>query len=222
MLRYSAPILLVLTMACASELSSNGKSDDVDTASEMLDTDDSEGTDINENDNPTYWSLDGAWQIDEGTIVLAGSTLELSFWSSEDSKCSYFVEIDDAQSAFDLRPDPSLFGWWTISFTYTTDKVDCDWTIKGEKSDIDALKTLHIGIGPFDKRLESALSASGTDPNNSSTHALFIADPQNLSNLLVFGVAGTEAQYTDLNGFDNGNPLQSDTYLLTALYLFPY
>ena len=211
-----------LLAACSADNTFMDRGSAKDTANPVDTADDSEGTDVDESDTPVYWSLSGSLSIENGEVMVAESSLDLTFWNSEDTQCTYAVTLNNAIQAFNLRPDPNLYGWWGLEFSYPGSQIDCPWTLKGIQGDTDAISTLYLGIGPFDSRLEGALSASGVDPNNSSTHALFLKAPQDTESLLVFGVAGTEAQYTQPDGFEASNPLQSETYRLTALYLFPY
>lgn len=223
MFRTSLPIFSIcLLVACAAPNSLLDRNADKETGSPPDTAEDLDETDINENDAPTYWSVDGSLRIEQGDIVLNDSFVTLHFWKPDEKQCSVSLTLTDTQPIFELRPDPTLYGWWGISFTYPEPPNDCPWKLKGAETDTTPVSTLYLGIGPFDSRLDGALSASGINPNESSTHALFLSDPKDSDSLLVFGVAGTESQYTSTDGFEVSNPLQSATYRLTALYLFPY
>jgi len=212
---------IIILLGCADN-AMQGVFRDADTGAPGDSDDNNETGNESTNSQPLYWSIEGQWQVLDGQVIPETSTLEVSFWVSEVESCSYPVQIIDVADSLAQSPDENLIGWYTLQFEYPVFDESCDWTIKNADSDTDGQGALSMGMGPFDVRLEGALSAAGIAPDQSSTYGLYLADPQNPSSLLVFGVIGTEAQYSTVDAIDSTNPLPDDTYHLTALYLFPY
>lgn len=215
----SSFLLLLFAVGCSStDLSSNAdERNDTALNEEQADSD----TDVQSTDAPpAYWSISGSWNQDSGQIQTESVSLELSFWSdSRELLCAFTVGATVVSDLYEVRPDPALYSWWNLGLKYPVDNGSCPWRIPDLDGDEVALK---LGFGAYDNRLDGALTASGIDPLGSSTFGLFMNPTPTDNALTIFGVAGTEAQYTNEEPISEEHPVKDGTYILTALYLLPY
>lgn len=212
-------LLLLFAFGCSStDLSGNAdKWNDTALNEEKEDAD----TDVQSTDTPpNYWSISGSWVQNSSQIQTESVNLELSFWSdSRDLLCAFEVGATVVSDLYEVRPDPALYTWWNLGLKYPVDNGSCPWRIPDLDGDEVALK---LGFGAYDNRLDGALTALGIDPLGSSTFGLFMNSPTTDNALTIFGVAGTEAQYTNEEPISEERPVTDGTYILTALYLLPY
>ena len=212
--------VLTLTLGCGSSSdfaqfndSPNDTGDD-DNGTEM-DTDT-----LPADSSPEYWSIAGTWTQVDGQLQTDSVALDLYFWTeSLDLLCTFTIGAAFASNQYESRPDTELYSWWNIGIKYPADNGDCPWRIP--ESDQEQM-SVQLGFGPYDSRLDGAMTASGYDPSASSPFGLFIVQPSNSQVLTVFGIAGTEEQYYQESQMSEEGPVADGTYLLTALYLLPY
>lgn len=221
MLRFISSILLFSLLGC-TDFALNTGNDSTDSLSEQDTAQDTGDTDQTNDISPKFWSISGVWTLRDGLVSSRDSNLSISYWFNDVDFCEYEVTEIDAANEFANRPDDALLTWWNITFLYPDQKQECDWSITGADSGDSGYAELNIGFGPYDERLSGALGASGIDPQNSSTFGLYLSEPKSPDNLLIFGVVGTDAQYTGPGEFNPDDPIPDGSYLLTALYLLPY
>jgi len=216
---YPLLFLSLSTFGCsATEFGSDENSpDDTGPKDQITESD----TDVLPTDSPPqFWSISGSWNQEGGEIQTESISLELSFWARpRDLVCTYAVGVTVVSERYEVRPDSALYSWWSLSLKNPVDDGECPWRLPISDGD-DVV--LALGFGAYDSRLDGALNASGVDPTGSSTFGLFMSEPNTDNVLTIFGVAGTEAQYTSVEPVSEETPVADGTYLLTALYLLPY
>jgi hypothetical protein len=129
-----------------------------------------------------YWSLGGTLAVLQGEVQLAETALVTRTWSAvPEALCSYDVPVLQASSGTLDDPDVVALGWWTVDLGEATGDAGCEpWPAR----------TLELGLGPIDERLDPGLDAQGWVA--SSVQGLYLREAA--GPLYLVGVAGTAAQ----------------------------
>lgn len=165
-----------------------------------------------------YWSLDGVVAVVDGAIDASSSDLRVDLWESGASVCQ--AQGDTASSATGsavlvsgsaLATPPSdvpLWSWWTLSLA------------EGEAPCADALPVseLSLGFGAYDARLDPAADASGLGDGVNTLLGAYLL-PRTDGPVWVFGVAGTEAQWS--GEAPPASVVPDGIYRIQTLYLLP-
>jgi hypothetical protein len=217
LIRFLPTLGLAFALGCSPSNRFNSSLNDFDTGDTSVDNSGEGGEDTAIHARPQFWTFDGTIELLDGQIRPEMSSISLTFWFSDNGSCSTTLQLLETEAQWDARPDPTLFGWWTVRFSTPDFRPECDWDITGDRQE-----AIRLGFGPFDPRLTGALTASGLTTATSSTFGLYLADPKVETHLFILGVAGTEAQFSGPDGFDIDNPLADATYRLASLYRLPF
>lgn len=195
--------------ACSAESSMGSAEDAMDTAATYgtLTTNSGQtGTTTTPAPMASWVSIDGLLEVTGGEVNTDTSTLSLDFFDSElNSLCSEVRTVASATSDVSPTTEPSLFGWWYLDLAPSS----CT-------SDFPDL--LRLGLGPWDPLLAAAADAEGL--NGDDLYGLYVQDNP-LSALVVFGVAGSAAQFAGYEPPITDGDLPDSTYQLRSLYLLP-
>lgn len=173
---------------------------------------------------PLHWSISGNLTLFEGEIAPESSPLSVHFWGESELICSRPLTITEVHSSDTALPDPELYSWWNIHVEHgeSSSEKACEWLIPASSVDVGEARTLQLGTGPFDSRLEGAMAYNGIASENSSLHSLYISDRSDAERLLLFGIIGTDQQYNEPDQYNEENPLVDGQYSLMSLYLLVY
>lgn len=156
---------------------------------------------------PAIWvSVDGLFEVSGGDIDTATSTLSLEYFDSElNVQCSEVRAIASAETSPVPNSDTSIFGWWYLELS----AASCT---------SDFAEQLWLGLGAWDPLMAPAADADGL--TGEDLYGLYVQDNP-LSPLLVFGVAGSAAQFAGNEPPITEGTLPENTYQLRSLYLLP-
>lgn len=157
--------------------------------------------------SPAVWvSVDGLLEVSDGQIDTATSTLSLEYFDSEmNVQCSEIRTISSAASGPAPDSDTSIFGWWFLELSTATCTSDL-------------AEQLWFGLGAWDPLMAPAADADGLTGEN--LYGLYVQDNP-LSPLVVFGVAGSAAQFAGNESPITEGTLPDNTYQMRSLYLLP-
>lgn len=213
MLRSLTPrIALVLALAACTE-SGLAQSDDRSDSGESetgneSDTDTAPGL-----PDATWARLSGQLALVDGAVDIAGSSLAWSFYdASLTSVCAYAAPIATASEL--TPPDPSVYGWWSVSTDDTDDDGSCAYARPAE---------LELGLGAVDPQLYPAMANADVD-DSASPYGLYAKVGWDAIDedtpLWVFGIAGTDGAFDGSEPAVSEAPLPDGVYTLEPLHLF--
>lgn len=215
-------VLLGLGPGCA-EYSANSDSAGSDAAPSTPapidepdgDSDTAAGSDSGTLPEAAYYGIDLRFQISGSNENIAGSwqdestVLSIDQWTAaRELLCTQTVPVLAVTEAAypDIRPD--LFGWWRIETAEAVVDPACpSWTAQD----------WHLGIGPYDPRLDPMLAQRGMLAFD--VYALYLQEePDGL--VFVIGYAGTDAMIQGQTGLTvDSSPLPDGSYLAESVVL---
>lgn len=201
---------LGILWACSSmemgDMATDG-AQDTDGAPNTAESGDSGDEPIDKAESAAYWTVTGSVDFGAGVVIDAVSALVITqFDVDQDELCAFPAGVP--QDAPDWRSDEvELYGWW---------KVDLRDGVAGCRWDGDA--TLTLGLGPVDDALSPAIAANGL--GTATAYGLY-AQNGDAAVVYVFGLAGTESDFSGGTTPVEVSPLPDGNYELRGLHLLP-
>ncbi len=159
---------------------------------------------------PTYYSLDGIVEIEDGLAVRAASSIVMSVWYDGDGPaCSDLTDIGLLDDADRATLDVELLTWWDVTVSLPAGAT-C--------SGLGAPTDFQLGIGPYDTRLDPTLVA--LELPTDTLYGLYLRHTPSHA-LYIFGVAGTSEQFSGVGAPVLQPPLDDGSYEFVALHLIP-
>lgn len=212
-MRRSVHVMCWLFAAgCANESAKNlygadAETGQADTASADTGDFDSDGIE------PVWWSLDAAVTLVEGVPDATQSGLSLTLLAVDGAElCGdtlHVAQIVDLSAV----PDPVVFSWWEIS------PLEPDGDCTPWRSPVPS--DLQLGVGAMDPNIEANLAPAGMRELDDNLNASY-ASLDGGDTVYVFGVAGKDTAWLDVDLAATSGPLDDGTWIIKAIYPFSY
>lgn len=160
---------------------------------------------------PAWYALDAQLRIlAGGDIDPAASTVQVGLWSEDLVElCVQDVPILDAAAVTPPDTEAVLLAWWELDLDDGAAGGDCDpWPSR----------TVRLGFGVYDGRLDAAVAQHGWD---GSTLLGFYVEETSGGPLYVVGVAGTTGMFAGAELPVEEPPLAEGRYDARTLLLLP-
>lgn len=166
------------------------------------DADTDTDTDTGSSDLPVWWALDGTWALNQGQAAQGEARFTVELRKAD--LTSLCATERAAASLTVVAPAPApLWAAWDVTLA---DGAGCEHEVP---------QRFVVGIGPYDAQLDPAVAKNELDA--AALFGLYL-QPED-GPLVVFGVAGTDAQFEGTPA--EAPPLPDGTYTLDGLHLLP-
>ena len=203
---------VLFVMGCANESFTKNESAAADTAWTAEDTAD---TDADQEDavEPVWWRLDAAVTVLAGAPEASTSRLSLTLISADgEALCEDTLGVTEILDVGTL-PDAVIFAWWQVSAAEPGG--DCaPW-----RSPVP--DPLELGVGAMDPNIQANLSPAGLADLEDNLNASY-ASLDGGDTIYVFGVAGTDTAWLDVDEAADGGPVEDGTWIIKGIYPFSY
>jgi hypothetical protein len=204
-------VFLALLTACSEYAPGMDESMDLDDSDFPADNNGDTGDSDDHQETPTLFAIEGSLTVASGEVTQ--TALEVSFWTADSTHvCTQALASDLATPETLNDPSLAMYGWWEFTFSdaLPTDtgvpvRTECPWPNPSP---------VLLGIGEPDTRLYAAATAAGLPSD--TTNALYLGINQTV---FVYGLAGTEDQFTGVSTVIETSPVPDGTYRLEALHL---
>lgn len=212
MRRLELLLCLLIAHGCSASAKYDFESGVSDTANVDYDTADT-GFDDEDGVSPAWWQLGAAVSLISGLPDAASSRLSLSLIAEDGADlCEDTLAVTQIADVAEA-PDPAVFSWWEV--TASEPEGGCGpW-----RSPVP--DPVYLGVGAMDPNIEANLSPAGLDDLDGNLNAAY-ASVDGGDTVYVFGVAGTEAAWLGVDDAATTGPLSDDTWIIKAIYPFPY
>lgn len=212
MRRLELLLCLLVAHGCSASAKYDFESGNADTADVSYDSADTGSAD-EDSISPAWWQLGAAVSLLAGVPDAASSRLSLALFAEDGAAlCEDTLAVTQIADAAE-SPDPVVFSWWEIVSSEA--EGDCDpWRTP-------VPDPLYLGVGAMDPNIEANLSPAGLDDLDGNLNAAY-ASIDGGDTVYVYGVAGTEAAWLGVDDAATTGPLSDDTWIIKAIYPFPY
>ena len=208
--------LLLLTGCSESKMDLAG-AEDMASGDSFVDTGYASDDALPPEEQPVYWMLSGTLQVSSGAVIADQSTLSATVVGTADTElCVDDVMVLQADTVDEL-PEPELEGWWGVTVLEDPESCLMSFDLFGEDD------SFFLGVGPLHPEIRAVMASDPEllDVSEGTLHSVY-ASFQEDGPLWVFGVAGTDADFSgDVEATIPGE-VSDGRWSFHALYGFPF
>jgi hypothetical protein len=168
-------------------------------------------------EEPVHWTLSGTLQVASGVVIEDQSTLVATVVGTADTELCVDDVVILQSDALSEIPEPEMEGWWSITVVDDPESCLVGFDLFGTDD------SFFLGIGPLHPEIRAVMASDPelVDVSVGTLHSVF-ASFQEDGPLWVFGVAGTDADFSgDVEATIPGE-VSDGRWSFHALYGFPF
>ena len=227
-MRLLRALFIVALAACSADAGNDMFPFDSLSDTDQPEVDDTDGD--REYLGPDYWGIAGDLVVVDGRLDLGASSVTATFYDDrgapwrndalEGPACSLGI-VESVDGPELDNEEASLTAWWHLALDVDAEGP-CPWPIPTPEAagDSEAPQVI-LGLGELDPRLATSMAAAELDPGL-PLYGLYALHPAaDGDRVLVFGVAGTQAQFDGTETTVDEPPPADGSYALRTLLLLP-